>query len=358
MEGKYLLPFAADPRIGSQSLKKALAVFDSPLQLWKAPESEIKHKLNERVAGLLVEARSKSDPETELEKLSKLDIGYMTIYDSEYPEILREICDHPAVLFIRGNVKALKKLCLAVVGSRKYSNYGAKVTKDLAFRAAENGLVIVSGLALGIDAVAHQAALDASGLTVGVLGCGLDRIYPVANYRLGEKIIDSGGAIISEFPIGTVPMRQNFPIRNRVIAGLSQGTLVIEAAEDSGSLITANLALEYNREVFAVPGNIDSPNSAGTNKLIKAGAIPVTEIADILSVLNIAEKNHQDKAKEILPESPEEKIIYDILISGAKSGTELIELSKINVISLNSILTAMEMKGTVENVGGGRYQLK
>lgn len=357
-DSKYLLPFVADPKIGSKSLRKALHIFESPIKLWQASDFELKSKLDDRLASLLILARKNSTVEAELAKLEKLDIGYITMYDKNYPKLLAEVPDLPVILFVRGNFEIFNKIALAVVGSRKYTNYGAKVARDLTKKLAENNLVIVSGLALGIDAIAHQAALDVSGLTIGVLGCGLDRIYPVANFQLGEEIIARGGAIVSEFPLGVPPMKQNFPMRNRIIAGLSSGTLVVEAAEDSGSLITAGLALEYNREVFAVPGNIDSLASAGTNKLIKDGAIPVTDCADILRVLNVEERTSFERAKETIPETDEEKKIIEILRTGEKSGDELVNLTKINVVGLNTTLTQLEMKGLIENIGGGRYKLK
>lgn len=352
------MALVANQQIGSQTLKKILAVFEDPAEIWIASGDEIRQRLGEKIASVVIESRQKYRPDEELAKLSKLDIGYMTIYDKEYPPLLREIPDCPAILFIRGNAEILKLPSIAIVGSRKYTNYGAKIAAKLADECAQSGLAIVSGLALGIDAIAHQTALDHNGLTVGVLGCGLDRIYPVSNYHLGEDIVKNNGAIISEFPLGMPPTKYNFPMRNRIIAGLSLGTLVIEAAEDSGSLITAGLALEYNREVFAVPGGIDSPTSAGTNKLIKDGAIPVTEVGDILKVLNIEEKSSASRAKEILPETDEERVIVKILQAGEKSGDELVKLAKLNVIILNSTLSMMEMKGMVENIGGGRYKLK
>ncbi len=357
-EGKYLLVFASSPRVGSQGLKKALAVFGSPVKLFEASDAKIREKLPPKLADLMIESRRETSLETELAKLQKLNIGYVTIFDSSYPKLLVEIYDCPAVLYVRGNVEILNKPSLAVVGSRKYTNYGAKVARDLSVSVAGAGAVIVSGLALGIDAVAHRAALDAGGLTVGVLGCGLDQIYPVANFNLGQEIIEKGGALISEFPIGTPAFRQNFPIRNRIIAGLSKATLVVEAAEDSGSLITAGLALEYNRDVMAVPGNIDSLSSIGTNNLIKQGAIPVTSPEDILQVLEIETTELSSEASKILPETDEEKKILALLHSGPKSGTELIAESGLNVVALNSTLSGMELKGLIENIGGGRYQIR
>ncbi len=354
---KIILALNAHPKIGSQTLKKLIFAVNNPEQLWILPKNELSKKLEPKLLDLLFDAREKYLPEEELELLKKYDVGYVTIFDKEYPALLKEIPDAPVILYMRGDINALKSPGLGVVGSRKYTDYGASVAYKLTKALAENGLTIVSGLALGVDAIAHQATLDAKGVTVGVLGCGLDRIYPVSNYNLGKTMIETGGAVISEFPIGTPPTNYNFPIRNRIIAGLTLGTLVIEAAEDSGSLITAGLALDYNREVFAVPGPIDSPMSEGTNKLIKHGAVPVTCATDVLGVLNIEEKQSVQRAKELLPENAKEKKIVEILRSGERSGDEIIKVSKLNVIELNSVLTMMELKGMVKNIGGGRYKL-
>ena len=221
-----------------------------------------------------------------------------------------------------------------------------------------SGLSVVSGLALGIDAIAHRSTLDAGGITIGVLGCGLDQIYPISNVNLAKEIVQKNGAIVSEFPPGTPPYKQNFPLRNRIIAGLSIGVLVVEAAEKSGALITAYEAVDYNREVFVVPGDIDRATSKGSNTLIQGGAKLVTNIDDMLVELKMETKKSEQRAAVILPETPEEKIIYEILEHGELSGDALVQKSGLNVISLNTTLTMMEMKGSVENIGGGRYKLK
>lgn len=359
MQAKYLLALNAHEKIGGQTIKKVLAAFDENVEnFWKATDHEIKQKLGDKIADLAIESRKLYDPDREIEKLGKLDIGYMTMYDKCYPELLLEIPDHPAVLYIKGNIDSLKKPGIGVVGSRKYSRYGQSVADKLTKQCSESGLTIISGLALGIDAIAHRAALESNGITIGVLGCGLDTIYPISNSNLAREMIEKGGAVISEFPPGTPPLKFNFPARNRIIAGLSLGVLVIEAAEQSGALITAYEALDYNREVFAVPGNIDQENSKGTNILIQKGAKLVLEAEDILNELNIETKNIENKSKEIFPESKDEKIIQEILRAGEESVDNIIEKSKLNIIALNTTLTMMEMKGMVENVGGGRYKLR
>ena len=350
---KYLLALNCHQKIGSQTLKKILAAFDDDIEkAWKSSDFEINKKLEPKIAELLKESQKLFDPEKEIEKIKKLNIGYITIFDKSYPQQLKELPDAPVILYIKGNVEILKEPSLAVVGSRKFSPYGKMAAYKLSKESAEAGLVIVSGLALGIDAVAHLAALDANGKTIGVLGCGLDRIYPANNIGLSKKIIETGGAVVSELSPGTPPLRHNFPARNRIIAGLSLGTLVIEAAESSGALITAYEALEYNREVFAVPGNINSETSQGTNRLIQKGAKLVISTEDIFEELNIEFKKSAKRAKEMLPESKEEKIILDLIAKKDLLVDNIIEQSELNVIEINTALTMMEMKGIIENVGG------
>lgn len=305
----------------------------------------------------MCESQKLFNPDAEIEKIKKLNIGYITIFDKEYPAQLMELPDAPVILYLKGNVEILKEPSLAVVGSRKFTPYGKMAAYKLSREAAEGGLVIISGLALGIDAVAHMAALDAKGKTVGVLGCGIDQIYPASNLGLAKKIIETGGAVVTELSPGTPPLKHNFPARNRIIAGLSLGTLVVEAAERSGALITAYEALEYNREVFAVPGNINSETSGGTNRLIQKGAKLVISTEDIFEELNIEFKKSQKMAKEILPESKEEKIVLDLIAKKDLLVDNIIEESDLNVIEINTVLTMMEMKGIIENVGG-RYRKK
>ena len=358
MQSEILLALNAHEKIGSQTIKKALASFENPEKLWKAKYDDLIQKLGDKIAHYIIEAKEQFDPEEEIAKLQKLNIGYMTMYDKEYPPLLKETPDCPAILYIRGNIEALKLPGIAVVGSRKYTQYGRKAAYELSKSCSEAGLSIISGLALGIDAVAHKAALDAGGITVGVLGCGLDKMYPATNHALAKEILERGGASISEFPLGMPALTYHFPQRNRIIAGLSLGTLVVEAAEESGALITAYCALEYNREVFAVPGNIDSATSRGTNLLIQKGAKMVTRAEDIFEELNIKVKKAEQKSKEIFPESEEEKIIISCLSSGEKIIDEIIKESGLNIIALNSTLSLMEMKGFVENLGGGRFKLR
>lgn len=359
MQNKYLLAFNAHPKIGSKTLKKIIYAFDGKMELaWSALQSELEKKLEQKVVDLVIESRRDYNPDSEVEKLQKLDIGYITMYDKSYPPLLLETPDCPVILYVKGEVNCLKNANIGVVGSRKYSNYGKVMAEKFSKECVKSGLTVGSGLALGIDAIAHRAALDAGGITIGVLGCGLDQIYPISNVNLAREIIQNNGAIISEFPPGTPPYKQNFPLRNRIIAGLSVGVLVIEAAEKSGALITAYEAVDYYREVFVIPGDIDRETSKGSNALIQSGAKLVTCIDDILIELKMESKRSEQRATEILPETPEEKLIFDILKNGESNGDVLVEKSKLNIMVLNTTLTMMEMKGIIVNIGGGRYKLK
>jgi DNA processing protein len=357
MKTKYLIALNKHPKIGSQTLKKILLNYTDPAELWQEKRSLLCIKLGEKLASIVSEATTKFDPDAEVNKLNQYDIGYITIFDATYPKMLKEIYDCPTIIYLKGNIKLFNTLALGVVGSRKYTHYGKSYAYKISKECAEAGLTIVSGLALGVDAFAHEAALDALGNTIGVLGCGLDKIYPVSNFHLGKRMLDNNGLIISEFPLGTVPMKQNFPARNRIIAGLSLGVFVVEAAEKSGALITAYQSLEYDREVFALPGNIDSPNSLGTNRLIQAGAKLVISSDDILQELNIIRKTSQKKIKELIPESNDEKVVIKALRERDCLVDELIQETGLNIVAVNGVLTILEMKGYVSNLGGGRYHL-
>lgn len=283
------------------------------------------------------------------------DYHQVFITDKHYPRRLKEIHSPPKVLYIRGSLPQCLECTLAVVGTRKTSPYGRAVTPELVSALARSGIVIVSGLALGIDALAHQAALDAGGQTIAVLGCGIDAIYPIANRRLGLEIIKRGGAVISEYPPGTPPLKQHFPARNRIISGLSRGVLVIEGAEDSGSLITAKFAVDQNRDVLAVPGNIMSATSTGPNNLIKMGARAVTSAHDVLEALDLELADRYRENTRVIPATAEEEKLLACMGHEAVHIDEIIQKSKLNTSIINSALTMMEMKGIVRHLGGMYY---
>ncbi len=291
------------------------------------------------------------------EQLIAHGIDVIPLSDSRYPALLKQTYDPPICLFVRGNLDA-KGSMLAVVGTRSFSPYGKQVTEELVTALVHAGLTIVSGLALGIDGCAHAATLASGGNTIAVLGSGIDRwtIFPAVHRPLAEKIIAADGAVIAEYPPGFLPTAYSFPERNRIIAGLSLGTLVVEAGEKSGALITARSALDNNREVFAVPHNITSKTSGGTNTLIKMGATLVTSAEDIFQVLNLSEIK-QTLAPSIHPESEEEAALLPLLSREPLHMDEIIHQSGLGSSRVMSTMTLMEMKGKVRNIGGMMYVL-
>ncbi|HVE81165.1 MAG TPA: DNA-processing protein DprA [Candidatus Dormibacteraeota bacterium] len=281
-----------------------------------------------------------------------MQISKLLYAKSQYPEFLREIPSPPKELFVLGKVLTDIPL-VAIVGSRKPTAYGKQITHQLAGELAHAGVGVVSGLALGIDAIAHQGALDAGGYTIAVQACGLNEIYPASNRNLGRRIIESGGAVVSEYPKGMPPLKQHFPARNRIISGLSLAVIVTEADASSGSLITANFALEQNKLVMAVPGNITSLRSAGPNNLIKTGAIPVTSAADVLTALDL--KSTKLSKKPARADSAVEAKLMELLDSGLSNSQELIEQSGLNAAEFANVITLMEITGKVRNLGAGTW---
>ena len=279
-----------------------------------------------------------------------MKIREITTNSSQYPELLGEIPSPPKQLYCLGSLRSDLPL-VSIVGSRKPTRYGRTVTSDIAASLARNGIGIVSGLALGIDAEAHRAALTAEGYTLAVMASGLDKFYPVTNRQLGIRILKNGGAMISEYEEGTPPLKQHFPARNRIVAGLSQAVIVTEAAEKSGSLITANFALEQNRLVMAVPGNITSSMSKGTNNLIKAGAIPVTDANDVLIALGLDTADESKKA----PLSEKEAEIIALIDEGVTDGEEMLVRLKWNASEFNQTITLMELSGHVRHLDGNKW---
>ncbi len=289
------------------------------------------------------------------ELLLEMDGWLLTLWDADYPQILRHLADPPAILYGRGDWPAGPSL--AIVGTRQPTEFGRRFAEQLAGEVAAEGIVVVSGLARGIDAAAHRGALNAGGRTLAVLGCGIDRIYPSENKRLYHQIIEQG-VLISEYPPGSEPLPGHFPGRNRIISGLSKGTLVIEAARDSGSLITAEFALEQGREVLAVPGGVDRKTSYGPNLLIKQGAHPVTETGEILQVLGIPRgersARHGTEPDEPALTGPAAPVLAMLGLSPRHSD-ELARESGLTPMELSAILLHLELQGYAEKLPGGRY---
>ena len=292
------------PGVGPRAAARLLERFGSAEAVFAALRAELERlRLRPEAVESIVLRDRHLEAERELERVRALGADVLILDDGTYPALLREIPDPPITLYVRGEWEAcLEAPCVAMVGSRRCSTYGQNVASMLARDLAARGVTIVSGLARGIDAAAHRGALEAGGRTVGVLGTGVDEVYPRDHKKLAEEILERGGALVSQFPLGTPPIPENFPYRNRIISGLSLGVVLVEAAENSGSLITARLAMEQNREVYAVPGNVTSRNSFGTNYLIKgAGAKLVQQWQDVAAELP------PDIAARLLPPEPAKK---------------------------------------------------
>lgn len=291
------------PGVGPRAATKLLERFGSPEGVFAARRAELEQmRVRPETIESLMKREFESAATVELERVKELGGDILILDDGSYPPMLREIADPPITLYVRGDWQAcFEQPCVAVIGSRMCSTYGQNASEMLARDLASRGICVVSGLARGIDSAAHRGAIKAGGRTVAVIGTGLDSIYPKENAKLVEEIVASGGAVVSQFPLGTPPIKENFPYRNRIISGLSMGVLVVEASERSGSLITARLATEQGREVMAVPGNITSRNSFGTNYLIKVGAKLVQQWQDVAAELP------SDIAASILPPKIDKK---------------------------------------------------
>jgi len=278
--------------------------------------------------------------------------------DDEYPEVLAHIPDPPKRLFAAGQAITgfMQRPRVAIVGSRKVSAYGKAVTTQLARGLAQAGVVIVSGLAIGVDGLAHRAALEAGGTTIAVLPGSLDEIYPSGHVQLARQIVEQGGLLLSEYAPGAVTYKTNFVARNRIVSGLCDGVLITEAALKSGTLHTARFALEQGREVMAVPGNITSTSSEGTNNLIRAGAVPVTALEDIFHALGIAEpaaRKQQPSSRE-----PHEQLVLDLVAAGTQDGNTLLQASNLDAAVFNQIMTMLEISGKIRTVGGNQWALR
>jgi DNA processing protein len=303
----------------------------------------------------LLAFRGGHDPEQAYRRMTAQGIEAVTLSDAEYPPLLKEIYAPPPVIFRRGTLLPDDQLALAVVGTRSASAYGRLVTERFVSALVDNGVTIVSGLARGIDAVAHRVALQNGGRTLAVLGSGVDTIYPSEHRGLADAIL-ANGALLSEYGPGTKPERDNFPARNRLIAGMTRGTLVVEAGEVSGALITARMALEQNREVFAVPGNVTSTASTGTNALIRHGeAKLVARVEDILEELNPDLVAEQLRLVDLLPDNELESALLRALSAEPLHVDDLSRATSLPVATVSSTLTMLEMKGSVKHAGGMVY---
>lgn len=362
-EREAYIGFAAFSGIGPLRLKLLVDYFGSAEAAWSAPQATLLQiGLGEKLTCKFVDFRKNFSPQSYEAELRAKEIEILTRIDPDYPKKLLEIPDPPIVLFIKGKLPAAEKPHVAVVGTRKPTAYGKQVTQTLTRDLVANGCTIVSGLARGIDGIAHRTAVENHGLTIAVLGCGVDIIYPPEHRTLYGEIIAGNGAIVSEVPPGHTVLRGLFPARNRIISGLSLGIIVTEGAEDSGSLITARLAAEQGREVFAVPGPITSYLSAGPTKLIKQGAKLVTDVQDILEELDIKSVKYQvsgiKKTNGQLILDEKQKTIVDLLVRGEMHYDEIIRESGFSVSQVGNLLTQLELSGIIRSSGNGKYGLK
>jgi len=361
------------PGIGPRAATKLFERFGSPDAVFQARRTELESlRLKPETIESILKREFEDKAVEELENVKRLDGDILILDDGTYPPLLREIADPPITLYVKGDWQAcFERPCVAVVGSRMCSTYGENASEMLARDLASRGICIVSGLARGIDAAAHKGAIRGGGKTIAVLGTGIDNVYPRENTRLVKEILESGGAIVSQFPLGTPPLKDNFPYRNRIISGLSHGVLIIEASERSGSLITARLATEQDREVMAVPGNITSGNSYGTNYLIKAGAklvqqwqdvvaeLPSEIAADILPPkLEQSGNGNASKQQELVPAdlNDNERKIWPLLPVDESIHIDiLLEESGLSFGDLNSALVGLDIRDLIRVLPGKNY---
>lgn len=357
-ELKYWLGFNLVKGIGPAKLRSLLDYFDTPSAAWAATSPQLQQLgVDRRAINNLVQARKELNLDHLLEQVNAAGAQLLTWASPTYPAYLREIPTAPPVLYVQGELKEVDQFAVAVVGTRRLTSYGRQVTQDLVAGLVRNHVTVVSGLARGIDAVAHKTAVEFGGRTLAVLGSGLDCIYPAEHRQLARDIVNGRGALISEYALGVKPEAKNFPPRNRIISGLSLGVVVVEAGERSGALITTNFALEQDRDVFAVPGNITSPASRGPNNLIQQGAKLVRRVEDILEELHLSQVVEKTAVQLALPETAEEVAIYTNLSSQPVHIDQLCRSTGLSTGLVSSTLTLMELKGLVQQVGGMNYIL-
>ena len=354
-EQAYWIGFNKVLGIGPARLRALLDTFGSIEDAWRGDlASLLEVGLDRRSAANLVAARQTLDLERELAALERAGVTVLTWDSPDYPINLRNIHDPPPVLYIKGELLPEDDWAIAMVGTRQATVYGKEAARQFATDLAHNGVTVVSGLAAGIDAAAHQAALDAGGRSLAVLGSGVDVIYPEQNRRLAEQLV-AHGALVSEYPLGTKPERSNFPPRNRLISGLSLGTIVVEAGARSGALITAEFAAEQGREVFAVPGSIFQRGCEGTNRLIQDGAKPVLSVNDVLQELNLSQISQQAEVRSVAPTTPIERTVLDLLSHEPLHIDELGRAANLPASTVAATLALLELKGLARHAGGMSY---
>ena len=349
----YWVALEAIPGLGPETSRRLLAQFAKPADIFSASASQLSPLVGDKIAAALVAPINPDEHRETLDWLAATDAHLITWHDPDYPETLRSMPDAPAWLYVKGQRAALKRPMLAIVGSRNATAQGKRDAQAFGQALAEAGLTIVSGLAEGIDTAAHEGGLAGNGTGVAVVGTGLDRVYPARNRDLAHRLA-AGGALVSEFPLGTPPKPGHFPRRNRLISGLSLGVLVVEAAPQSGSLITARLAAEQGRDVFAIPGSIHSPLAKGCHQLIKQGAKLVESAADVIEELNLPWLI--ELAALVNNPATGSDPILDVMGTDPINLDELALRSRLTVDNLSAMLFTHEMEGLVAVLPGGLYQ--
>lgn len=346
------------PHVGNLTFRRLLDHFGSPERVLSATEQElasVKGVTSAAIASVL-EHDPRETAEKECAAIKRAGVKIVTLHSPEYPILLFQIPDPPPFLYVRGELRG-SEISIAIVGSRRASGYGLATTEKMARELALQGITVVSGMARGIDTAAHRGALDEGGRSIGVLGCGIDLIYPVENRALFAEMAKKG-ALVTEFPMGASPLAENFPRRNRIISGLSRGVLVVEASEGSGSLITAQCALEQGRDVYAIPGNIHSRNSRGTNSLIKQGAKLVERVEDILE--DLPNRMRSKGAVSLSPAiafSPQEAAVYSALSAAPLHIDDIVAKCALTVAEVSAILLRLELQGIITQNQGKHFQI-
>ncbi len=358
MDHYFWFALKSVPLVGNVTFCRLLHHFRTPQEVFQASPEELAgvRGLSRAAADQIRSHDYREGADRECAALLHSDVRIVDFLSEEYPKILLEIADFPPYLYVRGTLRS-SECCLAVVGSRRASSSGQSITERLARDLAQRGITVVSGMARGIDTSAHRGALKGGGRTIGVLGSGLDVLYPPENRMLFQEVA-AQGCVISEFPLGTAPLAENFPRRNRIISGLSRGVLVVEAVENSGSLITARYALEQGREVFAVPGNINYPGSRGPNQLIKEGAALVQNVDDIIQ--NLPHHGAPATAEPLPPSfclTPQEASIYTLLAASPLHADEITFKCGLTAGEVSAMLLRLELKGAVTRLPGNYFMI-
>lgn len=342
--------------VGAKTYKKLIDYFENAENVYRSNNDDLKSIVNNsRIYKNILEAK-KIDPYRYVNRLIKEKIDVLLYNEDGYPKLLKDIYDAPPILYVKGTIKKIDDLSLAIVGSRNATAYGLSVSEKISYKISKHGFTVISGMARGIDSFAHKGALKAGGRTIAVLGCGVNIAYPEENKKLMNEIIENG-AVISEYPLDYLPLSGNFPARNRIISGLSLGVIVVEAGIKSGSLITAKFALEQGRDVFAVPGNITSAYSKGTNELIKQGAKLVADINDILEEYNFREDIKVRINEQLINTlNNDERKLYEMIKDSPRDIEEIIDYIKYPVAKINYLLSSLLLKGLIIRLPGNKYE--